>query len=506
MSSVAFQTPLDLDTLVAQIIADEGWGKPKRPGFIYKDSAGLDTIGAGHLWTKETPSRFKQLFGMTDEDIEAIQAGQTALTPDQMELLLKDHDLPKRLGVARDLFYDFDTYPESAQQAIANMVFRGGLKSTHKTADHIRNRDWEAAAKEYLDNDEYRASKALNEAGKEHGVQGRMERNRDRLLAGVVPQEEGYPSPAFFDVEDPASFSMLPRAVQRRIVQLEREKLDALASSAIGSSPKAVSPARKYDVEIERLRSQESPHYYPSTDYTSGEWAGTGGMALYNSARFLKGMLDPYGEDPSTPQFGLTPSDFGRIQDSLRPPKPEGGEDFLRGLATIPYALVAPGAVPPEDLQQVRSLVQNLGVDFLPWILAGWGGELGSMYAGHPNYDYDLLDSAVETYKEDWGEYADPELLAQADLMATEGPTDFFTWNPLDYSAIYGPIIPSLALGVGLKRSGLWDVGKLAASGAYRAFKDFVKRRGWQKDPTNALEPPTIDLDKLGSQGLGPKN
>ena len=69
--------------------------------------------------------------------------------------------------------------------AILDGFFRGDMSGSPKALELIRAGKLTEAADEYLNNNEYRESVALNKRGKKHGVAGRMERNAAALRAAA---------------------------------------------------------------------------------------------------------------------------------------------------------------------------------------------------------------------------------------------------------------------------------------------------------------------------------
>ena len=112
-------------------------------------------------------------------DTKGIETEGVGLTGDFIGQDFFTEVLPVFEARARRITPEWDTLPQNTKNAIISAVYRGDLKPTHKTAEHIRNREWEAASIEYLNNRDYLNSKAKNDkAGKVvHGVQARMEEN-----------------------------------------------------------------------------------------------------------------------------------------------------------------------------------------------------------------------------------------------------------------------------------------------------------------------------------------
>lgn len=139
----------------AYVAANEG--RRNRP---YKDSKGLRTVGVGHLMAPTEPDRV-----LSDAEVDALFAA---------DLAAKEKAARGKLGDAA-----FDSLPEKAKVAVIDGFFRGDLAGSPKTLKLLKEGKLSQAADEYLNNAEYRASKASNLAGKPHGVAARMERNAE---------------------------------------------------------------------------------------------------------------------------------------------------------------------------------------------------------------------------------------------------------------------------------------------------------------------------------------
>lgn len=123
---------------------------------LYKDSKGKWTIGIGHL---ASPEEIKNYSGKTlsDTEVEDIFA----------------KDLSSKLTLVRKTFGDtFDSFPEAVKIAVLDGFFRGDLPGSPRTIELLKAKNYKAAAKEYLNNNEYRAAVASGS-----GVAGRMQRN-----------------------------------------------------------------------------------------------------------------------------------------------------------------------------------------------------------------------------------------------------------------------------------------------------------------------------------------
>lgn len=116
----------------------KGWDSSKKKWFPHSSlEGGTPTIAYGH----KTKSQSEYKNGITDKDA--------------VKLLMSDID--KAINKIKTVLNikKFDSFPIEVQQALVNAVFRGELKSGHKTVEYIRNGQWSKVAEEYLDNQEY---------------------------------------------------------------------------------------------------------------------------------------------------------------------------------------------------------------------------------------------------------------------------------------------------------------------------------------------------------------
>lgn len=129
---------------------------------LYKDSKGYWTIGIGHL---VTPEEYKTFKGKVLSDKEILELFQK--------------DLNKKMSLVRSHFGSaFDNYSQDLQIAILDGYFRGDLAGSPRTRKLLLGNNFKAAAKEYLNNNEYKA--ALSSGS---GVAKRMQRNAAIIAA-----------------------------------------------------------------------------------------------------------------------------------------------------------------------------------------------------------------------------------------------------------------------------------------------------------------------------------
>jgi len=144
------------------ILEDEGYRL-----FSYGDTKGNVTVGIGHLGGDPSATGTGFL-GAVD---------RTFTTPDEATTLAVK-DIDEKIASARNVLTPpvYDNLSESAKLAVVNMNFRGDLIKSPATVKLIQQGKMEEAAKEFLNNDDYRRSK---KAGT--GIWKRFEKNAERL-------------------------------------------------------------------------------------------------------------------------------------------------------------------------------------------------------------------------------------------------------------------------------------------------------------------------------------
>lgn len=115
---------------------------------VYPDHTGKPTIGIGHYLSNTSADRnlINTLFG-GKLNYDKLLNGTQTLTIDQIEKLF-NVDVKAKEKVAAKLIPSYNTFDQSTKNAIVNALYRGDLGP--KTIQHINNKDWANAAKEYL--------------------------------------------------------------------------------------------------------------------------------------------------------------------------------------------------------------------------------------------------------------------------------------------------------------------------------------------------------------------
>lgn len=136
-----------------------GWNSRKKRWFPHSSvEGGTDTIAYGHKLTASDIATDRFANGITQE--EAIK-------------LLRD-DLFAAAKKALQLVPNYQNLPDNVRQALINAAYRGEIKSTHNTIKLMNADNWSAAAKEYINNAEYKSRP---------GVRKRMDWNHAQFVS-----------------------------------------------------------------------------------------------------------------------------------------------------------------------------------------------------------------------------------------------------------------------------------------------------------------------------------
>lgn len=146
MSETLYDRPASQDMQAYKEFIKEEEGK-KLKAYKPVESEENYTIGYGHYGTDVTKDM--------------------VITDEQAEQLLED-DISKRLPVIRKAIPNFDKMPLEVRRNLLGSWFRGSLSGSPKTLRLINEGKFEEAAKEFLNNNEYRTTTL-------RGVKRRME-------------------------------------------------------------------------------------------------------------------------------------------------------------------------------------------------------------------------------------------------------------------------------------------------------------------------------------------
>ncbi len=113
--------------LVERLKKDEGSVLIGDRHIMYKDKYGYPTIGYGRNLKK---------------GISEVEA-----------MILLNSDINEAIGIARDIFPNFDSFDDVRQEALINIIYNLGnrFRKFVNTIEYIRSGDWEKAAEEVLD-------------------------------------------------------------------------------------------------------------------------------------------------------------------------------------------------------------------------------------------------------------------------------------------------------------------------------------------------------------------
>ena len=136
----------------------------------YKDTKGYDTVGYGHL--------------LVDGRTGNISVDR--IDKEDAEKLLQQ-DIQVRLKEVNALLPDFKNFPEDAQQAIFSEYYRGSIGQSDVTRALINKRRYKDAAKEFLNNDEYKEAKKNGKLG---GITKRFEAVSEALMKMAKEKKE----------------------------------------------------------------------------------------------------------------------------------------------------------------------------------------------------------------------------------------------------------------------------------------------------------------------------
>ena len=175
--------PYSFDGAVEELVAKEGF--VEKP---YKDSKDLWTIGYGNLIGDGSLEAYKAspyytgkiTMGRSGIAENADLSGRSLSREDAKAMMMQSIGDKVNLTVRDNMLGEkfFDLSPELQDAAISS-IYRGGLSGSPKTLQNIREGKFAEAAKEFLDNDEYRDAKKTSS-----GVAKRME-----SLANLLKEE-----------------------------------------------------------------------------------------------------------------------------------------------------------------------------------------------------------------------------------------------------------------------------------------------------------------------------
>jgi LysM repeat protein len=183
-----------------------GWTDKKQRWFPHKSpEGGLPTIAYGHKLTPRDVSSNRFKGGISDSDAKEL------LQNDLFAASLK----------AASLVPDYKKLPINVRQGLINAAYRGEIKSKHNTIKLMNAGKWSAAAKEYLNNDEYRNNP---------GVRNRMDWNQKQFLTMAKgkdttkekPETQSTKSTKTYTVKSGDSLSVIASKYKTTVDSLKR--------------------------------------------------------------------------------------------------------------------------------------------------------------------------------------------------------------------------------------------------------------------------------------------
>lgn len=151
-STTSEKIQCDINGICKKIKEYESAGNEEKILSVYKDSKGFDTIGHGHLVTKESPKIFAELNISPN-----VLTGKAKLTPEQADKLLK-RDVSVRVPKVKKIVPKLETYSSELQGELVSEYFRGMLPQSSKAVALLNQGKYEEAANEYVNSKEYRES------------------------------------------------------------------------------------------------------------------------------------------------------------------------------------------------------------------------------------------------------------------------------------------------------------------------------------------------------------
>ena len=98
------------------------------------------------------------------EDDVGVKTGGVGQTGEFLSKTFKE-SFEAHEDKARKLFKEYDNFDEDMQKGVMSAVYRGDAKSKYKWVKLVNKGEFEKAADEFLDNDEYRKRRAKGKDG-----------------------------------------------------------------------------------------------------------------------------------------------------------------------------------------------------------------------------------------------------------------------------------------------------------------------------------------------------
>lgn len=167
------QSTIHHDVIKNMVIEDEGIRTK-----MYKDTKGIATIGIGHnLQASNSESAFTKAFGNQGSSLRQHALRGGSLSEDQARKLF-DADYEHHLQQALKLTPNLAEHHPLVQASIVSGTYRGHWGGSPKARQLFDQGDYRGAARELLNNREYREAKARKN---NIGVDERMERDAKHI-------------------------------------------------------------------------------------------------------------------------------------------------------------------------------------------------------------------------------------------------------------------------------------------------------------------------------------
>jgi GH24 family phage-related lysozyme (muramidase) len=173
------QTDCDINGYCKEIKQNESAGNEEKVLSLYKDSKGFSTIGHGHLVGPKSKQIFNSVFA--DEQkrnpnwVEEVLTGKRKLTPQNADSLLY-RDVSDRIPQVKKSVSNFDSYSPELRTQLTSEHYRGMLGKSPNAIKKLNQGDYEGAATEYLNAEDYR-----NSVRDKTGIAPRMKRLADAI-------------------------------------------------------------------------------------------------------------------------------------------------------------------------------------------------------------------------------------------------------------------------------------------------------------------------------------
>ena len=158
--------------------ASQGKYDPKTQEFIAWNDKIKRVDDEGNVTIELVPTTG---FGTTGKSASGFTVKEGQRTPLYVANMALDQEIGEKLKAVNRRIPSFNLLPEKLRVPMLSSFYRGGLSGSPKTIELINKGNFKKAAKEFLDNKEYKESK--KEGSDNSGVALRMEELSNALLA-----------------------------------------------------------------------------------------------------------------------------------------------------------------------------------------------------------------------------------------------------------------------------------------------------------------------------------